>query len=151
LGANGAAIPTIVAVRVWPARDYTRVTIESDLPLAATHFLAQAPHRLVVDIDGLELSPELRELVGKMRPDDPFIAGVRVGQFQPRVVRLVVDLKQPVRPAAVHPDARGGLPAPPGVRPLSDAGSRPAAGPDPREGSRRAAGRHAPCRTRWAS
>jgi N-acetylmuramoyl-L-alanine amidase len=98
LGANGAAIPTIVAVRVWPARDYTRVTLESDLPLEASHLLAQAPHRLVVDLNRQELSAELRELVGKIRPDDPFIAGVRVGQFLPRVVRLVVDLKQPVRP-----------------------------------------------------
>jgi hypothetical protein len=51
----------------------------------------------VVDIDGLELNPALRELVGKVRPDDPYIAGVRVGQYQPRVVRLVLDLKQPVR------------------------------------------------------
>jgi N-acetylmuramoyl-L-alanine amidase len=55
-GANGAAIPTIVAVRVWPARDYTRVTIESDQALAASHLLAEAPHRLVVDLNGLELS-----------------------------------------------------------------------------------------------
>ncbi len=91
----GAAI---VAVRVWPARDYTRVTIESDQPLAASHLLTEAPHRLVVDINGLELNAALRELVGKVRPDDPYIAGVRVGQFQPRVVRLVFDLKQPVKP-----------------------------------------------------
>jgi N-acetylmuramoyl-L-alanine amidase len=87
-----------VAVRVWPARDYTRVTIESDQALEASHLLAQAPNRLVVDLDRLELSAELRELVGKVRPDDPFIAGVRVGQYLPRVVRLVLDLKQPVRP-----------------------------------------------------
>ena len=91
----GAAI---VAVRVWPARDYTRVTIESDQPLAASHLLTEAPHRLVVDINGLELNAALRELVGQVRPDDPYIAGVRVGQFQPRVVRLVFDLKQPVKP-----------------------------------------------------
>ncbi len=89
---------TIVAVRVWPARDYTRVTIESDTPLSATHVLAESPPRLGVDISGLELSPALRELVGKVRADDPYIAGVRVGQYQPRVVRLVFDLKQPVRP-----------------------------------------------------
>ncbi len=93
--AYGAAI---VAVRVWPAKDYTRVTIESDQPLTAAHQLVEAPERLVVDIDGLELSPALRELVGKVRPDDPFIARVRVGQYLPRVVRLVFDLKQPVRP-----------------------------------------------------
>ena len=90
----------IVAVRVWPAADYTRVTIESDSALVARHTLASKPERLVIDIDGLELSPQLRELVGKVRADDPYIAGVRVGQYtsQPRVVRLVIDLKQAVAP-----------------------------------------------------
>ncbi len=99
LGAADIAFgASIVGVRVWPAQDYTRVTIESDQALAARQFLAENPPRLVVDIDGLELSPALRELVGKVRSDDPFIAGVRVGQNQPRVVRLVIDLKQPVAP-----------------------------------------------------
>ena len=90
----------IVAVRVWPAADYTRVTIESDSALVARHTLASKPERLVIDIDGLELSPQLRELVGKVRADDPYFAGVRVGQYtsQPRVVRLVIDLKQAVAP-----------------------------------------------------
>ena len=96
--ALGAAGATIVAVRVWPAQDYTRITIESDAPLTATHLMVPAPERLVVDIDGLELKAALRELVGQVQPDDPYIAGVRVGQFQPRVVRLVFDLKQAVRP-----------------------------------------------------
>jgi N-acetylmuramoyl-L-alanine amidase len=91
----GAAI---VAVRLWPAADYTRVTIESDQALKASHFLSENPSRLVVDIDGLELTAPLRELVGKVRSDDPYIAGVRVGQNQPRVVRLVIDLKQAVAP-----------------------------------------------------
>jgi N-acetylmuramoyl-L-alanine amidase len=89
---------TIVAVRVWPALAYTRVTIESDQLLAARHFLTEGPYRLVVDIDGLELNAQLKDLVGKVRPDDPYIAGVRVGQYQPRIVRLVIDLKQPVAP-----------------------------------------------------
>jgi N-acetylmuramoyl-L-alanine amidase len=99
LGAHEIAFgASIVAVRVWPAEDYTRVTIESDEKLAARHLLLDNPPRLMVDIDGLELSPALRELVGKVRADDPFIAGVRIGQNQPRVVRLVVDLKQPIAP-----------------------------------------------------
>jgi N-acetylmuramoyl-L-alanine amidase len=93
--AHGAGV---VAVRLWPAKDYTRVTIESDRVLSAKHSLFGAPHRLTVDLDGLELDGALRELVGQVRPDDPYIEGVRVGQFQPRVVRLVFDLKQAVRP-----------------------------------------------------
>ena len=60
----GAAI---LAVRVWPARDYTRVTIESDQPLSAAHQLVQGPDRLVVDIDGLELSATLsRDTTNKL-------------------------------------------------------------------------------------
>ena len=93
--AFGAAI---VAVRVWPADEYTRITIESDAALAEKHFLAEKPSRLVIDVEGLELSPQLRELIGKVRADDPFIAGVRVGQSQPRVMRLVIDLKQATAP-----------------------------------------------------
>ena len=99
LGNRDIAIgASIVAVRVWPAADYTRITIESDAALSERHFLAESPSRLVIDVDGLELSQQLRDLVGKVRPDDPFIAGVRVGQSQPRVVRLVIDLKQATAP-----------------------------------------------------
>ncbi|MET0518662.1 MAG: N-acetylmuramoyl-L-alanine amidase [Burkholderiaceae bacterium] len=96
-GGNGST--TILAVRVWPAPEYTRVTLESDRPLAARHFLTEdGPARLVIDVEGLELSPGLRELLGKVKADDPFIAGVRVGQNTPRVVRIVLDLKQAVAP-----------------------------------------------------
>ena len=101
LGLRGADLAWgagIVAVRVWPAADYTRVTLESDTALVARQTLAENPPRLVIDIDALELSPALRDLVGKVRSDDPFIAGLRLGQYQPRVVRLVIDLKQAVAP-----------------------------------------------------
>jgi hypothetical protein len=40
----------------------------------------------------------LRELVGKVRSDDPYIVGVRVGQFNATTVRLVLDLRQAVKP-----------------------------------------------------
>jgi N-acetylmuramoyl-L-alanine amidase len=89
---------TIVAVRVWPAPEYSRVTIESDGQLSSTQIVMTHPPRLAVDIEGLDLSPELRELVGKVKTDDPFIGGIRVGQQSPGVVRLVVDLKQTAVP-----------------------------------------------------
>ena len=99
LGANEIAFgASILAVRVWPATEYTRITLESDTALSVRHFMAENPARLVIDIDGLELSPALRDILGKVRSDDPFIDGVRVGQNQPRVVRLVIDLKQPTAP-----------------------------------------------------
>jgi N-acetylmuramoyl-L-alanine amidase len=88
----------ILAVRVWPAEDYTRVTLENDSDLKATHFLIKEPNRLVVDIEGLELSPTLKSLVAKIQSNDPYIQQVRVGQNRPNVVRLVFDLKEAVIP-----------------------------------------------------
>ncbi|MDB5943546.1 MAG: amiC [Ramlibacter sp.] len=89
---------TILAVRVWPAPDYTRVTIESDGLLVSTQVVVPDPPRLAVDIDGIELNPALRELVAKVKADDPFIAGIRVGKGAPSGVRLVIDLKQAALP-----------------------------------------------------
>lgn len=101
-GAQIARGASIVAVRVWPSPDYSRVTLESDVALSARQTFIKAhdgkPPRLALDIDGLELNPALRELVGKVLPEDPNIAGIRVGQFSPKVVRLVIDLKQDIKP-----------------------------------------------------
>jgi N-acetylmuramoyl-L-alanine amidase len=88
----------LVAVRVWPANDYTRVTLESDVPLNATFFPIGNPDRLVIDIEGLELNSGLKELISKVRQEDPYIAGVRVGQNRPNVARIVLDLKQAIKP-----------------------------------------------------
>ncbi len=88
----------IVGVRVWPANDYSRVTIESDRALQATHFLVDGPDRLVVDVEGLRLDAALRDLVAKIQPNDPYIKQVRVGQNRPNVVRIVLDLKSRVNP-----------------------------------------------------
>ena len=93
--ARGASI---LAVRLWPAPDYTRVTIESDTALSAAPQLVESPPRLAVDIEGIDLNPALKELVAKVRADDPTIAGIRVGQNAPGRVRLVIDLKQAIRP-----------------------------------------------------
>jgi N-acetylmuramoyl-L-alanine amidase len=88
----------IIAVRVWPAEDYTRVTLENDSNLKVSHFLVKDPERLVVDIEGVELNPTLKELVAKIQPNDPYIKQVRVGQNRPSVVRLVFDLKEQINP-----------------------------------------------------
>lgn len=93
--AQGAGI---VSVRIWPAPEYSRVTIESDTALSAKPLFVPNPPRLAVDIEGLLLNPTLKELVAKVKADDPNIAGIRVGQFTPTAVRLVLDLKRAMRP-----------------------------------------------------
>ena len=89
---------TIFNVRIWPAPDYSRVTIESDAPLVVTHSFMANPPRLAVDIQGITLNPALKELVGKLRADDPNIGEIRVSPYGTNVVRLVLELKQAMRP-----------------------------------------------------
>ncbi len=93
-----ASATQIMAVRVWPAPDYTRVTLENDSELKTTHFLVPDPPRLVVDIEGLALNNTLKSLVAKVESNDPYIKQVRVGQNRPNVVRLVFDLKEEIKP-----------------------------------------------------
>ncbi|ASU40303.1 N-acetylmuramoyl-L-alanine amidase [Herbaspirillum sp. meg3] len=88
----------ILAVRVWPSDDYTRVTLENDSNLKVTHFVVKNPERLVVDIEGIDLNSTLKDLVAKIQPNDPYIKQVRVGQNRPSVVRLVFDLKDEIKP-----------------------------------------------------
>ncbi|MEZ7829577.1 MAG: N-acetylmuramoyl-L-alanine amidase [Brachymonas denitrificans] len=93
-----AQAANLVAVRIWPAPEYTRITLESDQPLKYTQNPVQDPPRLAVDITGLTLNQTLRDLVSKVPADDPNVARIRVGQYTPEIVRIVIDLKQPISP-----------------------------------------------------
>ncbi|ARP91563.1 N-acetylmuramoyl-L-alanine amidase [Bordetella genomosp. 9] len=93
-----AQAATILAVRTWPADEYTRVTLELDSELKAEQFTLENPDRLVVDIEGLSMSASLNDLAAKIRDGDPYIRSLRIAQNRPNVVRLVFDLKQPVAP-----------------------------------------------------
>jgi N-acetylmuramoyl-L-alanine amidase len=90
--------PSILAVRIWPAADYTRVTLEHDAPLKFTHFTVENPDRLVVDIEGVEFNSVLDSLARKVATDDPNIKLLRAGRYKPGVVRLVMELKGKVNP-----------------------------------------------------
>lgn len=90
--------PSVLAVRVWPAADYTRVTLESSAAVKFSHFTVKNPERLVVDLEGVELNGVLDGLSGKIGADDPYIKLLRAGRFKPGVVRLVMELKTEVAP-----------------------------------------------------
>lgn len=93
-----AKAPAALGVRIWPAADYTRVTLEFDSPLKYNHFIVENPDRLVVDIEGVEFNSVLDSLARKVATDDPYIKLLRAGRFKPGVVRLVMELKTKVNP-----------------------------------------------------
>ena len=92
------ATEKIVAARVWPAQEYTRVTFESARPIKHRMFSVSDPERLVVDLEGVDLDAELKALPSKVGAGDPYIGGVRVALNRPNVVRVVFDLRSEIKP-----------------------------------------------------
>jgi N-acetylmuramoyl-L-alanine amidase len=88
----------IRAIRVWPAPDYTRVTVESGEPLRHRLILVTNPERLVLDLEEVDFPSVQQGFAGKVSPNDPYIGNLRVGRFKPGVVRVVLDLKTQVKP-----------------------------------------------------
>jgi len=86
------------AVRIWPAQDYTRVTIESDHPLRHSLLLLKNPERLALDLENVDPASVQQSFSGKVLPNDPHIASLRVGRFKPGVTRVAIDLKTEVKP-----------------------------------------------------
>jgi len=95
---NAYSANTITAARVWPAQDYTRITLESETPIKHQLIILKNPDRLVLDIENIDLNVTLKTLTDKILASDPYIKQVRVGNFKPNVVRVAVDLKGEVKP-----------------------------------------------------
>ena len=91
---------TISAGRVWPAAEYTRITLESATPIQYSLSILKNPDRVVVDLEDIRFTPELENLPGKVGVNDPYIRALRIGRFKPGVLRLVLDLKTEVVPQA---------------------------------------------------
>lgn len=96
--AQPALAASVVGVRVWPANEYTRITLELDEPLEHSHFTISNPERVVVDIKGLTIDARVKDLISRVSPSDPHIRQVRIGQFDRETARFVFDVKQPIRP-----------------------------------------------------
>jgi len=93
-----AADTRVLAVRVWPAQEYTRITLEGGDSLRYSAQIVKNPERLVVDLEGVEFDSVLQSLPSKITDADPYIKLIRAGRNRPGVVRLVVELKSEIKP-----------------------------------------------------
>ena len=76
---HAQAAIAISAVRLWPAQDYTRITIESNQAIRYKQFTIKNPERLVIDLEQVDINEILNTLNNKIGNDDPYIKSARVG------------------------------------------------------------------------
>ncbi|SDA29039.1 N-acetylmuramoyl-L-alanine amidase [Nitrosospira sp. Nsp18] len=90
----------VSSVRIWPAPEYTRLTLESPLPIRYSLSIVKNPDRVAIDLEQVVLTPELEKLADRIDATDPYIQAVRIGRFKPGILRLVLDLKTQAVPQA---------------------------------------------------
>ncbi len=95
LGAG--ADSSITGIRYWPSEDYSRLTVESPDPIRYKLFTLNNPQRLVIDLEGVT-PPAMASLADKIGTNDPWIAKLRYAENRPGVLRLVLDLRDEVKP-----------------------------------------------------
>ena len=82
-----------VQTRVWPSNEYTRFTIESTDYIKNDQSILKNPDRVVIDLKSIYLNNSLKDLSKVDFKDNSSISGVRVAQYDPGTVRIVVDLR----------------------------------------------------------
>jgi len=94
---NSFSANEVKETRLWPAPDYTRITIESSAKINNDQMMLKNPERIVIDLKGISVNKALKDLSTKLKKNDPNILNIRVGQFTPKVSRIVIDLKKSAR------------------------------------------------------
>ena len=94
---NSFSANEVKETRLWPAPDYTRITIESSAKINNDQMMLKNPERIVIDLKGISVNKALKDLPTKLKQNDPNILNIRVGQFTPKVSRIVIDLKKSAR------------------------------------------------------
>jgi len=82
-----------VQTRVWPSNEYTRFTIESTDYIKNDQSILKNPDRVVIDLKNININNSLKDLPKVDFKENSSISGVRVAQFDPGTVRIVIDLR----------------------------------------------------------
>ncbi|MFS1523285.1 N-acetylmuramoyl-L-alanine amidase [Microbulbifer sp. 2304DJ12-6] len=88
------AAAEVEGVRLWRAPDHTRLVFDLSAPAEHKLFTLSRPHRVVVDITDTKLKAQLDALDLKDTP----ISQVRHAQHNKKDLRVVLDLKQQIKP-----------------------------------------------------
>jgi len=92
--------PRVLAVRAWPGKASTRITIESDSELRFFVSTLTNPDRTIVDISDVQADAAFHKALETLKNDTGVLAKARIGQYRPDTARLVLDLKSRAETAA---------------------------------------------------
>ena len=92
-----ASATALLAVRMWPAADHTRLTIETSGRPAWTSTTLKGPDRLLIDLEANAAGDRLNERLPRTHPDNPWIRKLVVTQPEVGKVRLTIEFQAETR------------------------------------------------------
>jgi N-acetylmuramoyl-L-alanine amidase len=87
------ALFKVTDIRYWSAPDHTRVVVDSDQPISYQTLELKDPWRLVVNVRKAKATFNNR----KIEIGDSVVHRIRIGQFDSKTLRLVIDLVKPAQ------------------------------------------------------
>jgi len=91
-GARRSEPATVMPVRHWSGRRYTRLVVETSAPVSFKHQMlagdGKAARRIYLDLENSRLTPAGS---GRVPIGDGLLAQARAAQFDPKTVRVVLD------------------------------------------------------------
>src|SRR5213080_3038749 len=72
----------VASARLWPAQEYTRLILDAPAPMAHQLLVMKNPDRLVLDLEGVDLNPELEQLPQRVLLGDPYIRAIRIAMYR---------------------------------------------------------------------
>jgi len=94
LGLSEATARTVKDIRMWTAPDHTRLVLDMDGEVEYRLFRLKDPARVVVDLENTRSRADTEDL----DLPDPVLHAVRTGYPEDGTFRVVMDLKQSVKP-----------------------------------------------------
>ena len=92
-----ASATALLAIRMWPAADHTRLTIETSGRPAWTSTTLKGPDRLLIDLEANAAGDRLNERIPRTHPDNPWIRKLVVTQPEVGKVRLTIEFQAETR------------------------------------------------------
>ncbi|MGB5260951.1 MAG: AMIN domain-containing protein [Gammaproteobacteria bacterium] len=85
-------------VRLWAAPDHTRVVFDTSGPVSHELFPLTNPNRLVIDVEAAVVAKTLETATAA----GGLVKGIRTAINKPGMLRIVLDLKQAVKPRSFN-------------------------------------------------
>jgi len=92
-----ASATALLAIRIWPAADHTRLTIETSGRPVWTSTTLKGPDRLIIDLEANAVGERLNERIPRTHPDNPWIRKLVVTQPELGKVRLAIEFQAETR------------------------------------------------------